>query len=93
MGYDPRQANHYALNADAIKDKETGELIPDSQGVIAHIRQTESTNKYTSPVYAIQGDQKQGHIRVAEIAKGKKQLMNNSNINFEEPIGLSLIHI
>ena len=87
MGYDPRQANHYALNADAVKDKETGELIPDSQGVIAHIRQTESTNKYTSPVYAIQGDQKQGHIRVAEIAKGKKQLMNNSNIIFEEPIG------
>ena len=87
MGYDPRQANHYALNADAVKDKETGELIPDSQGVIAHIRQTESTNKYTSPVYAIQGDQKQGHIRVAEINKGKKQLMNNSNIIFEEPIG------
>ena len=87
MGYDPRQANYHALNADAVKDKETGELIPDSQGVIAHIRQTESTNKYTSPVYAIQGDQKQGHIRVAEINKGKKQLMNNTNIIFEEPIG------
>ena len=87
MGYDPRQANHYALNADAVKDKETGELIPDSQGVIAHIRQTESTNKYTSPVYAIQGDQKQGHIRVAEINKGKKQILNNTNIIFEEPIG------
>jgi hypothetical protein len=35
----------------------------------------------------IQGEQKQGHIRVAEIAKGKKQLMNNPNIIFEEPIG------
>ena len=87
MGYSPREASYYALNADAVKDKETGELIPDSQGVLKHIMQTESTNKYISPQYAIQGDQKQGHIRVAEINKGKKQLMNDPNIIFEEPIG------
>ena len=87
MGYSPREASYYALNADAVKDKETGELIPDSQGVLKHIMQTESANKYTSFNYAIQGTQKQGHIRVAEINKGKKQLMNDPNIIFEEPIG------
>ena len=87
MGYSERQASYYALNADSVKDKETGEIIPNSQGVIAHIRQTESTNKYREPDYVIKGEQKQGHIRVAEIAKGKKQLMNNPDIIFEEPIG------
>ena len=87
MGYSPREASYYALNADAVKDKETGELIPNSQGVLKHIMQTESANKYISPQYAIQGTQKQGHIRVAEINKGKKQLMNDPNIIFEEPIG------
>ncbi len=87
MGYSERQASYYALNADSVKDKETGEMIPNSQGVIAHIRQTESANKYREPEYVIKGEQKQGHIRVAEIAKGKKQLMNNPDIIFEEPIG------
>ena len=87
MGYSERQASYYALNAESVKDKETGEIIPNSQGVIAHIRQTESTNKYREPDYVIKGEQKQGHIRVAEIAKGKKQLMNNPDIIFEEPIG------
>ena len=87
MGYSERQASYYALNAESVKDKETGEIIPNSQGVITHIRQTESTNKYREPDYVIKGEQKQGHIRVAEIAKGKKQLMNNPDIIFEEPIG------
>jgi hypothetical protein len=87
MGYSERQASYYALNAESVKDKETGEIIPNSQGVITHIKQTESTNKYREPDYVIKGEQKQGHIRVAEIAKGKKQLMNNPDIIFEEPIG------
>jgi len=87
MGYSERQASYYALNAESVKDKETGEIIPNSQGVITHIRQTESANKYREPDYVIKGEQKQGHIRVAEIAKGKKQLMNNPDIIFEEPIG------
>jgi len=87
MGYSEREASYYALNAESVKNKQTGEVIPNSQGVITHIRQTESTNKYREPDYAIKGDQNQGKIRVAEIAKGKKQLMNNPDIIFEEPIG------
>ncbi len=57
MGYSERQASYYALNADSVKDKETGEMIPNSQGVIAHIRQTESANKYREPEYVIKGEQ------------------------------------
>jgi len=89
MGYSEREASHYALNAQSVNDKETGEPIPDSEGVLYHIKSTTLPNKpkYVEPTYIIKGEQKQGHIRVAEIAKGKKQLMNNPDIIFEEPIG------
>ena len=90
MGYSERQASYYALNAESVKDKETGEVIPNSEGVIYHIRKTNQEGRkpqYIAEEFMIQGEQKQGHIRVAEIAKGKKQLMNNPNIIFEEPIG------
>ena len=89
MNYEPRHAHHYALNAQAVKDKETGELIPDSEGVLYHIKSTTLPlkPKYVEPTYVIKGDQKEGHIRVAEIAKGKKELLNDPNIIFEKPIG------
>ena len=89
MGYSEREASHYALNAQAVKDKETGELIPDSEGILYHIKSTQLPNKpkYVEPTYIIKGDQKEGHIRVAEIAKGKKELLNDPNIIFEQPIG------
>ena len=89
MGYSEREASHYALNAQAVKDKETGELIPDSEGVLHHIKSTTLPlkPKYVEPTYVIKGDQKEGHIRVAEIAKGKKELLNDPNIIFEKPIG------
>ena len=90
MGYSERQASYYALNAESVTDKETGEVIPNSEGVITHIRKTNQEGRkpqYIAENFIIQGEQKQGHIRVAEIAKGKKQLMNNPDIIFEEPIG------
>ena len=87
MGYSQREASYYALNAESVKDKETGEDIPNSEGVIYHIKQMESANKYREPDFAIKGQQNQGKVRVAEINKGKKQLMNDPNIIFEEPIG------
>ena len=90
MGYSERQASYYALNAESVKNKETGELIPNSEGVVYHIRKMDQDNRkpeYIAPDFIIKGDQNQGKIRVAEIAKGKKQLMNNPDIIFEEPIG------
>ena len=90
MGYSPREASYYALNAESVKDKETGEVIPNSEGVVYHIRKTNQEGRkpqYIAEEFLIKGTQKQGHIRVAEINKGKKQLMNDPNIIFEEPIG------
>ena len=90
MGYSPREASYYALNAESVKDKETGEVIPNSEGVVYHIRKTNQEGRkpqYIAEEFLIKGTQKQGHVRVAEINKGKKQLMNNPNIIFEEPIG------
>ena len=90
MGYSPREASYYALNAESVKDKETGEVIPNSEGVVYHIRKSNQDGQkpqYISEEFLIKGTQKQGHVRVAEINKGKKQLMNNPNIIFEEPIG------
>jgi len=90
MGYSPREASYYALNAESVKDKETGEVIPNSEGVVYHIRKSNQEGRkpqYIAEEFLIKGTQKQGHVRVAEINKGKKQLMNNPNIIFEEPIG------
>ena len=90
MGYSPREASYYALNAESVKDKQTGEIIPNSEGVVYHIRKTNQDGQkpqYISEEFLIKGTQKQGHVRVAEIYKGKKQLMNNPNIIFEETIG------
>jgi len=90
MGYSPREASYYALHADSVKDKETGEIIPNSEGVVYHIRSMNEKDRkpqYIAEEFLVQGTQKQGHIRVAEINKGKKQLMNDPNIIFEEPIG------
>ena len=90
MGYSPREASYYALHADSVKDKETGEIIPNSEGVVYHIRSMNEKDRkpqYIAEEFLVKGIQKQGHIRVAEINKGKKQLMNDPNIIFEEPIG------
>jgi hypothetical protein len=90
MGYSQREASYYALNAESVKDKETGEDIPNSEGVIYHIKKSDQENRrpqYVSEDFLIKGEQNQGKIRVAEIAKGKRQLMNDSNIIFEQPIG------
>jgi len=90
MGYSQREASYYALNAESVKDKETGEDIPNSEGVIYHIKQSDQENRrpeYVAEDFFVKGEKNQGKIRVAEIAKGKEQLMNDSNIIFEQPIG------
>ena len=90
MGYSQREASYYALNAESVKDKETGEDIPNSEGVIYHIKTSNQEGRepqYIAENFLIKGEQNQGKVRVAEINKGKKQLMNDPNIIFEEPIG------
>ena len=46
MGYTSEHASHLALHAQQVKDKETGEPIPDSMGVLTEIRTHGESNKY-----------------------------------------------
>jgi hypothetical protein len=86
MGYSREEAAHLALRADSVKNKETGEIIPNSKGVITEI-QTGPGNKYTVIGQAIEKELKPGHIRVARIASGKQEIQNDPNIIFNGTIG------
>jgi len=87
MGYSRDHAAHLALRADSVKDKETGEIIPNSKGVISEIQSGGARNKYTVIGQAIEKELKPGHIRVARIASGKREIQNDPNIIFNGTIG------
>ena len=87
MGYSREQAAELALRADAVKNKETGEIIPNSKGVITEIQNGGARNKYTVIGQAIEKELKPGHIRVARIASGKQEIQNDPNIIFNGTIG------
>ena len=87
MGYTPAEASHFALYADVVKDKETGEVVPDSEGVLKHIERTDVNNKYTQKGREVLPTLKQGNLRVAEINKGKREMVDNPDIIFEQVVG------
>ena len=87
MGYTPAEASHFAFYADVVKDKETGELVPDSEGVLKHIERAEENNKYIEKGREVLPTLKQGNLRVAEINKGKREMLDNSDIIFEQVVG------
>ena len=87
MGYSREHAAELALRADSVKNKETGEIIPNSKGVISEIQSGGARNKYTVIGQAIEKELKPGHIRVARISSGKREIQNDPNIIFNGTIG------
>ena len=87
MGYTPAEASHFAFYADVVKDKETGEVVPDSEGVLKHIERTAENNKYVEKGREVLPTLKQGNLRVAEINKGKREMVDNPDIIFEQVVG------
>ena len=86
MGYKPAEASHLALYGNNVKDSE-GNIIPDSEGVLAHIERTTVNNKYTLKGREVLPTLKEGHVRVMQIHNAKLELQNNPNLIFEEVVG------
>ena len=88
MGYDPAMASHLALHAKQgeIKD-EDGNPISDSQGVLTEIRENGESSKYVITGQSIENELKPGQIRVARIASGKREIIEDPNIIFKGTIG------
>ena len=87
MGYPPEDASYLALHANEVKDKETGEVLSDSMGVIAEIKQNAEGSKYVVTGQSVEKSIKEGDIRVARIASGKRELLENPTIISKGVIG------
>lgn len=86
MGYSSQLASHFALNATEMKDEE-GKPIPDSMGVLTEIKQNGESSKYVITGQAIEKEIKPGHLRVARIASGKREILEDPDIMFKGTIG------
>ncbi len=86
MGYSSQLASHFALNATEMKDEE-GKPIPDSMGVLTEIKQNGESSKYVITGQAIEKEIKPGHLRVARIASGKRELLEDPDVIFKGTIG------
>jgi len=87
MGYSSAQASHLALHAQQVTDKETGEVIPDSMGVLTEIKTHGEGSKYVITGQAIEKELKPGHLRVARVASGKREMLDDPDIIFNGTIG------
>ena len=87
MNYSSAQASHLALHAQQVTDKETGEVIPDSMGVLTEINTHGEGSKYVITGQAIEKELKPGHLRVARIASGKREMLDDPDIIFNGTIG------
>ena len=87
MGYAPAQASHLALYADEVKDKETGEQLPDSMGVLKEIETKLENSKYVVVGQSIEQSAKPGDMRVVQIRMAKEQMSTNPNSVTTQVIG------
>ena len=88
MGYPPAQASHWALHArpGEVKD-EDGKPIPGSIGVLTEIKENGENSKYVITGQSVEKSIKPGRIRVARIASGKREMLNDSSIIQKGTIG------
>ncbi len=87
MGYSSAEASHHALHSQQVTDKETGEVLPDSMGVLAEIRTNGEGSKYVVTGQSVEKSLKAGHLRVGQIKMGKDEIKNDKNIIFNGTIG------
>ncbi len=87
MGYNSAQASHLALHAQQVADKETGEVLPDSMGVLHEIKTNGESSKYVITGQAIEKELKPGHLRVARIRGAKQEILNDPNSVTTKVIG------
>ena len=88
MGYPPDQASHWALHArpGEVKD-EDGKPIPGSIGVLTEIKENGENSKYVITGQSVEKSIGPGHIRVARIASGKREMLDDPSIIQKGVIG------
>jgi len=88
MGYEPALASHLALRGKPgeVKD-ENGEPIQGEMGVLTEIETNGASSKYVIEGQSIEKEIKPGHLRVARIASGKREIKDDPNIIFTGTIG------
>jgi hypothetical protein len=77
MGYSSAEASHHALHSQQVTDKETGEVLPDSMGVLHEIKTNGEGSKYVITGQSLEKDLKPGHIRVARIRGAKQEMLDD----------------
>jgi len=87
MGYSSAEASHLALHAQQVTNKETGEVIPDSMGVLTEIRTNGEGSKYVKTGQSLEKSISAGHIRVARISSGKQEMIDDPTIIHHGVIG------
>ena len=87
MGYSSEDASHYALHAQQVTDKNTGQVIPDSMGVIAEIKANGEGSKYVVTGQSVEKSLKPGHLRVGQIKMAKDEILNDQNSVTTKVIG------
>lgn len=88
IGYPPDQASHWALHArpGEVKDEE-GNPIPGSIGVLTEIKENGENSKYVITGQSVEHAIKPGRLRVARIASGKREMLDDPNIIQKGVIG------
>ena len=88
MGYPPAQASHWALHArpGEVKD-EDGKPIPGSIGVLTEIKENGENSKYVITGQSVEKSIQPGRIRVARIASGKREMLDDPSIIQKGTIG------
>ena len=88
MGYEPALASHLALRGKPGEAKdENGEPIQGEMGVLTEIETNGPSSKYVIEGQSIEKEIKPGHLRVARIASGKREIRDDPNIIFNGTIG------
>ena len=88
IGYSAEHASHLALHgAPGEAKNEDGEPIPGSIGVLTEIKQNGENSKYVITGQSIEKDIKPGHIRVARIASGKREMLDDPSLIQKGVIG------
>ena len=88
MGHSPEHASHYALHGKPgeVKDAK-GNPIPGRMGVLTEIKQNGANSKYVVTGQSVERSLKPGAIRVARIASGKREMLDDHNIIQKGVIG------
>ena len=87
-GYPPADASYLALNGrpGEAKDAE-GQPIPGRMGVITEIKTNGANSKYVITGQSVERSIGAGHIRVARIASGKREMLDDPSIIQKGTIG------